>query len=66
VASDEIVNEFDATLTPAEFALVERARRFAREVVAPSAALWQRGELSPLATLREACSAGLATIELPW
>ncbi len=65
VASDDIVREFDGSLTQSETALVNRARQFASEVVAPRAAGWQRGQLDPQATLREACNAGLATIELP-
>lgn len=65
VAVDEIVQEFDATLAPRELTLIEVARHFAREVVVPRSAGWQRGDLNPLATLREACAAGLATIELP-
>jgi len=65
VTCRDIVQEFDDALTPSEFALVECARQFASEVVAPRAAKWQRGQLDPQATLREACTAGLATIELP-
>lgn len=65
MASDDIVQEFDDTLEPEGRALVERARQFATEIVAPLAPKWQRGELDPPATLREACSAGLAAIELP-
>jgi alkylation response protein AidB-like acyl-CoA dehydrogenase len=65
VASDDIVREFDDSLASSELALVKRARQFASEVVAPRAAEWQRGQLEPQATLREACTAGLATIELP-
>lgn len=62
---DEIVREFDARLHPTELALVERARQFARDSVAPAAAAWQRGDVDPRAVLREACSAGLASVELP-
>ncbi len=63
--ADDLVAEFDATLPAADLALVRRATQFAREVVALRAAAWQRGELDVRATLREACSAGLASIELP-
>ena len=65
MASDDIVHEFDGELTPDELAIVERARQFASEIVAPSAAEWQRGTLDPRNALRDACQAGLATIELP-
>jgi alkylation response protein AidB-like acyl-CoA dehydrogenase len=62
---EEIVREFDASLRPAELALIDVARRFAGEVVRPRAEAWQRRELDPKPTLEEACAAGLATIELP-
>jgi acrylyl-CoA reductase (NADPH) len=45
-------------------AAIETARDFARSVVAPQAAQWQNQRRYPLDTIREACRAGLAEIEL--
>lgn len=61
---DAIVEEFDAYLTAAERALVERAKEFGRLVVAPQAGRWEEERRQPLEALRAACAAGLASIEL--
>jgi alkylation response protein AidB-like acyl-CoA dehydrogenase len=60
----EIVAEFDATLTAAERALLEHARQFSAEHVAPHAAAWDREHRFPLETLRLACAQGFAGVEL--
>ncbi len=65
MSTDPIEHEFDASLTDQERATVDRARQFARLVVAPQAAIWERERRMPLETLRAACAAGLASIELP-
>jgi alkylation response protein AidB-like acyl-CoA dehydrogenase len=54
----------DESLTPEERAIVERAKRFAAEHVAPNAARWEWERHYPLETIKLACSAGLNTIEL--
>lgn len=53
------------TLTAAESALVETAQRFAREVVMPNAAAWERERRMPLEALRAAAALGLTRIEVP-
>ena len=53
------------SLTAEEAALVERARQFTREVVAPNAARWERERRMPREALREAASLGLLSIEVP-
>ena len=65
MSSDPIVAEFDATLTEDERSLIDRARDFAHLVVAPQAAEWDRERRHPTETLRAACAAGLAGLELP-
>ncbi len=60
-----IQKQFDSTLSAGEQALIERARRFALERVAPYARQWEEEPHFPLEALREACAEGLASIELP-
>jgi alkylation response protein AidB-like acyl-CoA dehydrogenase len=48
-----------------ELAMIEQARRFATSEVAPNAAAWEHERRYPIETLRAACAAGLAAIELP-
>jgi alkylation response protein AidB-like acyl-CoA dehydrogenase len=45
-------------------AVIERARRFAAETVAPQAGQWQAARSYPLDAIAAACMAGLADIEL--
>ncbi|HUC67867.1 MAG TPA: acyl-CoA dehydrogenase family protein [Stellaceae bacterium] len=54
-----------ASLTAAERALLERARRFRRDYVAPRAALWERERALPQEAIREAARLGLTAIEVP-
>jgi alkylation response protein AidB-like acyl-CoA dehydrogenase len=54
----------DESLTPEERAVVERAKSFAAEHVAPNAARWEWERHYPLETIKLACAAGLNTIEL--
>lgn len=54
----------DEILTPAERALVVRAREFAEEHVAPNAARWEWERRYPIEAIRAACRIGLHTIEL--
>jgi len=65
MSATNMQEQFDATLSAGERALIERARRFALEHVAPYARQWEEARHFPLQTLREACAAGLASIELP-
>jgi len=51
-------------LTADERALVETARRFAREVVMPNAARWERERRMPLDTLKQAAALGFARIQV--
>jgi alkylation response protein AidB-like acyl-CoA dehydrogenase len=51
--------------TASELAMIEQARRFAETEVAPNAAAWEHERRYPIETLRAACAAGLAAIELP-
>jgi alkylation response protein AidB-like acyl-CoA dehydrogenase len=53
------------SLTSDEAALVERAKQFAREVVMPNAARWERERRMPLDALQAAAALGLARIEVP-
>jgi alkylation response protein AidB-like acyl-CoA dehydrogenase len=53
------------SLTDDEAALVERAGRFAREVVLPNAARWERERRMPLDALRTAAELGLLRIQVP-
>jgi alkylation response protein AidB-like acyl-CoA dehydrogenase len=53
------------TLSDAETALVDTARAFAREVVMPQAARWERERRMPLDALRAAAALGLTRIEVP-
>ena len=46
-------------------ALLEKARRFRREVVAPNAARWERERIVPREALRAAALLGLTGIEVP-
>src|SRR5262249_2638149 len=61
---DAIVTDFDASLSPHERAMIDRAKEFARRVVAPDAANWERQRRHPTEALRAACAEGLAAIEL--
>src|SRR4029079_6759736 len=54
--------EFD--FDPTERDVIERARHFAEAHVAPHAAAWEHERRVPVETLRAACAAGLAEIEL--
>jgi alkylation response protein AidB-like acyl-CoA dehydrogenase len=54
----------DEFLTPEELAVVERAKAFAAEHVAPNASRWEWERRYPLETIKAACAAGLNTIEL--
>jgi len=53
------------SLTAEEQALVDAASRFAREHVAPSAALWERARQVPRDAIRAAARLGLTGIEVP-
>jgi alkylation response protein AidB-like acyl-CoA dehydrogenase len=53
------------SLRPDEAALVDTARRFAREVVMPNAARWERERRMPRDALRAAAALGFARIEVP-
>ncbi|WP_339831117.1 acyl-CoA dehydrogenase [uncultured Parvibaculum sp.] len=52
-------------LTADEAALIDRAAGFARDVVAPDAAAWERTRRQPVEALREAAALGLAALEVP-
>jgi alkylation response protein AidB-like acyl-CoA dehydrogenase len=52
-------------LRPDEQALVEAARRFGREEVAPHAARWERDRAVPRDAIRAAARLGLTAIEVP-
>jgi alkylation response protein AidB-like acyl-CoA dehydrogenase len=52
-------------LSDRERALVERARRFGRDYVAPRAAAWERARAMPEDALNEAARQGLTAIEVP-
>ncbi len=52
-------------LRPDERALVEAARRFGREQVAPHAAEWERARQVPRDAIRAAARLGLTAIEVP-
>src|SRR5260221_2986900 len=62
--TDSIVEEFDAYLTPQERDLVKLAKEFGERVVSPQARKWEYDRRHPTQTLREACAAGLASIQL--
>ena len=53
------------SLSDKERDLVERARRFRREVVAPEAARWERERQQPLEAIRAAAKLGFTAIEVP-
>ncbi|MBI3515277.1 MAG: acyl-CoA dehydrogenase family protein [Proteobacteria bacterium] len=53
------------SLTPEEADLVARAKQFARDVVMPNAARWERERQMPLDALRQAAALGLLRIEVP-
>ncbi len=52
------------SLTPDEAALVERAKIFARDIVMPNAARWERERRMPLEALQAAAALGLTRIEI--
>lgn len=52
-------------LTPPERALLDSARRFRLEHVAPNAAAWERARQVPAETIRAAARLGLTAIEVP-
>jgi alkylation response protein AidB-like acyl-CoA dehydrogenase len=54
----------DETLTTEELAVVEKAKAFAAEHVAPHAARWEWERHYPYETIKLACAAGLNRIEL--
>ena len=62
--ADSIVDDFDARLTPDERALVERAKEFGRDVVAPNSAQWEYERRYPQDAIGAACALGLGSIEL--
>lgn len=62
--SDSIFDDFDARLTSDERALVECAKQFGRQVVAPNAAAWEFERRYPQDAIAAACAAGLGSIEL--
>ena len=57
--------EFDATLTPEQRAVIGRAKAFAAQVVAPSAEDWEERAQYPIDAMRAACAEGLAAVEVP-
>lgn len=59
-----LTTEFDATLQPAERALIARAQRFGATTVAAGAKQWEYDRRQPLDALRLAAREGLHTIEL--
>jgi alkylation response protein AidB-like acyl-CoA dehydrogenase len=59
------VSDMTERLTPEEHALLERAREFRRDYVAPRAAEWERRRQVPRAALHEAARHGLTAIEVP-
>ncbi len=61
---DSIVSDFDAQLSPAERALLDRARDFSRRVVAPHARQWDLERRHPTEALVAACDERLAAVEL--
>ena len=61
----DLQQQFDSMLSTEERTLIARAREFAEKRVAAQARQWERLRQFPLDTLREACAAGLATIEVP-
>jgi alkylation response protein AidB-like acyl-CoA dehydrogenase len=62
--TDQIVEDFDSYLTPAEREVVECAKVFGFSVVAPGARAWEYERRHPTEALRAACAEGLANIEL--
>lgn len=54
-----------SSLSEKERDLLERARRFRHDVVAPEAARWTHEQAQPLAAIRAAAKLGLAAIEVP-
>lgn len=52
-------------MTPAERDLLDRASSFARDVMAPAAAQWERERIAPASAFRTAASFGLTTLLLP-
>jgi alkylation response protein AidB-like acyl-CoA dehydrogenase len=65
MTADPITREFDESLSPAEREMIGRAKEFSRRHVAPQAQAWDHARRHPTETLRAACEAGLAAIELP-
>lgn len=62
----DATREFDAALPEAARELIERARAFAADVVAPRAGSWERECRWPVDTLREACTGlRVSGIEVP-
>ena len=57
--------EMSQDLTPDEAALVATAKRFAAEVVAPNAAVWEAERSYPREALAAACEAGLGGLRVP-
>lgn len=52
-------------MTPAELQLLDRASTFARDVIAPAAAQWERERIVPAGVFRRAADCGLTTLLLP-
>lgn len=59
-----LTDEFDASLTDAERAMIAKARSFAERVVAPNAKNWEYERKHPTDAIRQACAEGLHLIEL--
>lgn len=55
----------DGALTQREREMLERARRFARDTVAPNAARWERERRTPVEALKAAAKEGLLGLEVP-
>ncbi|MDP6342619.1 MAG: acyl-CoA dehydrogenase family protein, partial [Alphaproteobacteria bacterium] len=55
----------DIALTEEEQRLVETARAFAADVVAPRAADWERDRVMPREAIRAAVEAGLGSLLVP-
>ncbi|MDR0360325.1 MAG: acyl-CoA dehydrogenase family protein, partial [bacterium] len=57
--------DVELAMTPAERDLLDRASSFARDVMAPAAAQWERERIAPASAFRTAANCGLTTLSLP-